>query len=1029
MANIGTQAANSETIALDMSNADLFTFATLSESSSTWFSFSSDNGESNIYAGSGITTSGGMITGGTIDTLLYDVTGQSYEYFVNSFSAPAVDLVNADGPGLMSLIMGGNDTIDSGAFSDTLKGGAGNDVIYAGGGNDLVEGGTGDDTLIGEAGDDTILGQDGDDVIFAGAGADSILAGDDFDIVHVYNQDLDGSNSTIDGGNGIDELVVRQGGTFDLTGWSFNDMEIINFHDDASASSATLRMTNDQLGFGFGTVVEIEGNAAAGTSESLIIDISSSSGNFSMLNWTFADFNNSASGDDGAITVNGNTGGNFITGSIMTDNLIGNGGNDDFDLFRVNAHLGDDTLNGGDGMDELYLLDAGTYLLNEGLQLVSIEQIRFSDSGGTTFNLTAGEIDELDELAANATILGSAGTDRLILDMEASETFDVSGWNVSSFVEGTDTIAFVNGDGSASNLTTTDFGELIETGTGHATVNSGGGDDTINTGGGADSISAGTGDDLVHAENNADTIDGGAGRDTLQGGLGADSILGGDDDDVLYDYLMGGGADNFADTLDGGAGDDMMVSTGGDDSIVASDGGADLVILGDNSALRTVTMTGISADDQVRIETVNDVTVLSDGSLATANLNTSIGYAGTLTTGSGNDTVSEGTGISSNLNFVDLGAGDDRMEGTASAGVDVFDGGVGNDTFQNTSTGGYTINLQTGFVDGVAGALVNFENFIGNGIGGDETVTAVDAGSMLNGAGGDDSLIGSMGDDTLLGGTGTDDLAGGDGTDSMSGGTGNDTMRGNLGDDTMSGQANADQMFGGQGVDVVMGGAGFDLVDGGDGNDTVDGGSGNDTVRGGNGHDEVRGVAGSDTIEGGGGNDSILGGNGFDTIDGGTGLDTIDAGLGNDVAMGGGGNDSIAGNAGSDTLNGDGGNDTIEGQGGNDVIDGGDGSDVLNGGVNNDTITGGNNNDTMTGGIGADDFVFADGQGADVITDFLVNVDDLDFDALSTINNFAQFQTAATNVGADLVVDLGGGNQLTLLGVQEAQMDVNDMIF
>lgn len=74
-----------------------------------------------------------------------------------------------------------------------------------------------------------------------------------------------------------------------------------------------------------------------------------------------------------------------------------------------------------------------------------------------------------------------------------------------------------------------------------------------------------------------------------------------------------------------------------------------------------------------------------------------------------------------------------------------------------------------------------------------------------------------------------------------------------------------------------------------------------------------------------------------------------------------GGNDYIVTGAGDDLINGGWGNDRPLGGRGNDVIDGG---------VSNDRLIGGEHNDTLTGGAGADTFVFAAGDGRDVITDF-----------------------------------------------------------
>lgn len=68
----------------------------------------------------------------------------------------------------------------------------------------------------------------------------------------------------------------------------------------------------------------------------------------------------------------------------------------------------------------------------------------------------------------------------------------------------------------------------------------------------------------------------------------------------------------------------------------------------------------------------------------------------------------------------------------------------------------------------------------------------------------------------ILGGTGNDTLIGGPGQDYMRGGFDNDSIIGNQGDDTLDGQAGNDFVFGGDGADVVIGGDGNDTLMGSD---------------------------------------------------------------------------------------------------------------------------------------------------------------------------------------------------------------------
>ena len=83
----------------------------------------------------------------------------------------------------------------------------------------------------------------------------------------------------------------------------------------------------------------------------------------------------------------------------------------------------------------------------------------------------------------------------------------------------------------------------------------------------------------------------------------------------------------------------------------------------------------------------------------------------------------------------------------------------------------------------------------------------------------------------------------------------------------------------------------------------------------------------------------------------------------------------IRGNANANTIEGGSSKDTILGAGGNDVIKGNAGNDRIYGDSGNDTIFGGKGNDTLTGGSGNDVFVYAYGDGNDVITDYTAGKD------------------------------------------------------
>jgi Ca2+-binding RTX toxin-like protein len=168
----------------------------------------------------------------------------------------------------------------------------------------------------------------------------------------------------------------------------------------------------------------------------------------------------------------------------------------------------------------------------------------------------------------------------------------------------------------------------------------------------------------------------------------------------------------------------------------------------------------------------------------------------------------------------------------------------------------------------------------------------------------------------------------------------------------------------------------------------------------------------NDTLFGGDGNDSIVGGLGFNRVNGNVGDDTI---VGHsttgDWLFGGQGNDSInaAQSTGHNLVNGNLGQDTIVGGSGGDTLRGGQGNDVITGGSGADWISGDLGDNTLTGGGGAD--TFHGSAGHDTVTDFNFSEGDrilLDHGVTPT----------ATQVNADVHVDLSNGGQLILQNVQ-----------
>ena len=214
--------------------------------------------------------------------------------------------------------------------------------------------------------------------------------------------------------------------------------------------------------------------------------------------------------------------------------------------------------------------------------------------------------------------------------------------------------------------------------------------------------------------------------------------------------------------------------------------------------------------------------------------------------------------------------------------------------------------------------------------------------------------------------------------------------------------ANIENVKSGSGSDSITGNALANNLQAGPGADTVSGGAGADTIDGGSGQSYLRGDDG---------NDSIVGGGQFDDINGNVGNDTVSGGAGDDYAVGGKDNDMLFGDGGQDIVWGNLGNDTCDGGDGNDQVRGGQGDDSVVGGAGDDFVSGDRGNDTISGGAGADLFHGSQDAGIDRVLDFsLAEGDRVQLDP-GTTYSLAQ-------VGADTIIDMGGGNQMILVNVQ-----------
>ena len=600
----------------------------------------------------------------------------------------------------------------------------------------------------------------------------------------------------------------------------------------------------------------------------------------------------------------------------------------------------------------------------------------------------------------NDTLIGGAGNDTATYD-DATGGVTVS-LNVSGAQNtggaGTDALSGIE------NLTGSNFDDVL---TGNA---------------GANVLVGGLGNDTLDGSDGDDILRGGQGNDTLIGGIGIDT--------AIYDDATGGvtvslnvsGAQNT-----GGAGTDALSGienlTGSNfDDVLTGNAGANVLVGG----LGNDTLDGGDGDDILRGGQGNDTLIGGIGidtaiyDDATGGVTVSLNVGGAQATGgAGTDTLS-GIENLTGSSFGDVLTGDD--------GANVLTGGLGNDTLiggggidtasYSDATGAVTVSLNTAAAQntGAAGidTLSGIENLTGSSF--DDILTGSALANVLTGGDGNDSLLGLDGDDTLDGGNGDDQLRGGAGNDTLIGGAGNDTAsyKDATGGVSVSLAITGAQNTGGAGTDTL---SGIENLNGSAYNDTLTGDAGANRFSGGAGDDYIDGGAGVDDMFGGTGNDTYIVDNTADLITefAGEGIDTVFASA----------NYFLTANVENLILTG-----AARKGSGNDLandITGTSGANVLNGLGGDDVLRGGAGNDTLYGGTGSDRFVFDNGTGQDIVMDFVSGSDKLDFRTLG-FTSFAQVQAATTDVGGNAVIDLGGGNSVTLTGFLKAQLQSGDVL-
>jgi Ca2+-binding RTX toxin-like protein len=675
--------------------------------------------------------------------------------------------------------------------AETLTGGTGSDALYGGAGNDTVFGGAGDDTIYG--------------------GADSV-APPNYVSVNGASQSVTGT------GGRANFSASTSSGDGDLTAYNFYGVNGVWIGNGDSTEGHTHSFSSQVAG------ARIPFNAV-NTSDVFSITLDGVA-----VNLTTAIANGSVTFDGaGAYGLNasggiaGLAGGNALATGTITINTpfskigfsnTGSGNGTVYDL-QVNTNPiggvaagGDDALFGGDGNDLIY-----------------------TETGNDTVDGGAGN-DTVDGGTGRDSIAGGDGIDRLSGGADADTLAGGAGKDLLFGGDGTDLLYGGDGDDSADG------------GAGAARLYGDVGSDTLLGGGGADSLFGGGDNDRLFGGSENDVLSGDAGNDLLDGGSGNDTLDGGAGDD----------------TVAGGSGADSLIGGLGTDTLDYSASGAGVSV----NLVSGTGQGGDAAGDVVSGFEAVTGSAHADSLTAAANGSTLLGGGGAdnLFGGAGRDVIDGG----SDADFLWGDAGDDVLEGGdgadtlhagadsdqtfggsgddllySSQGDDLLDGGKGSDTFLVTTESGYEriVGGDEGddtdtlaFASKSQGVEVTFKAdetgyFQQSAVEGSESkvnyqgdfaeierVTGTDFDDQIDGSATEKGLTveGAAGNDLLIGGHGADQLYGGDDQDSLFGGDGEDYLQGGSGDDSLRGGSGIDKLEGGKGFDRFQ----LEIADSGD---------------------------------------------------------------------------------------------------------------------------------------------------------------------------------------------------------------------
>ena len=714
-----------------------------------------------------------------------------------------------------------DDLYNGGESSDTIRGAAGNDSLTGNGGFDLIEGGMGADTLIGGDGDDALASYLADDELgeYPYASSSSLDIYAEHDVLSGGEGDdyiAAGFGDDVDGGAGGNYLYINlQGATSGVDA----DFSKLKTEGSITIGGGLIENMNEfahVIGSEFGDYIRAGSGIyssntvhGAGGDDTLVASYYTS--------LVFGDAgNDTIEGADGLAELFGGDGDDTINGIgdwksfgedgddlIRTDGkAYGGDGADTLELgsfweggsgygeagddlifvadptrfepaFMVGG-LGNDTLTGGAGADQLYS-EAYVEFTRTGVDFGAKRDILSAGGGADT--LSAGYGDDVD---------GGAGVDRLTLSW-AGATSGVR-LKTSQILSGKADF----GGGEVKNVEALDALWFSEHGD-HVTatqqpgvqfIHGQGGDDQLIGSGSAVELFGGDGDDTLAAGAGGDNLDGGEGNDVFVIGMTGVRVLerNQDGEDTVRSSInyelgtnlerlvlvgkaregLGNLSDNvitgngFANTLFGGSGDDTLAGgVGGDE--MAGNRGSDVFVV-DSTGDKVIEQAD-QGFDTVRSSVTHTLRANVEALQLTGGEAIDGSGNGEANVVSGNAAANrlEGRGGADTLTGRD---GDDRLDG--GIGADQMSGGLGDDIYIVDKSSDQVLEARDHGVDTVESSVAfvlgaNVENLVLTGINGvsatgngqDNTIHGNDGANRIGGGLGGDQLFGGAGGDTF----------------------------------------------------------------------------------------------------------------------------------------------------------------------------------------------------------------------------------------------------------------------------------------